>query len=111
KSGHPVADFVPLSVGELAGHFPQLEIVQLLGRGGMGAVYKARQPMLDRWVALKILRADAGRDPAFAERFTREAVLLRVSVTPTSSPCMTSASRVRCITSSWNRSTASISAA
>jgi hypothetical protein len=39
----------------------------------MGAVYRARQPRLDRLVALKVLPAEAGRDPAFAERFTREA--------------------------------------
>jgi serine/threonine protein kinase len=39
----------------------------------MGAVYKARQKVLDRTVALKILPPGVGQDPAFAERFTREA--------------------------------------
>ena len=63
----------PPAPAELAKHFPQLEILELLGQGGMGVVYKARQPRLDRLVALKILPADPARDPAFAERFTREA--------------------------------------
>ncbi|HET6883957.1 MAG TPA: protein kinase, partial [Pirellulales bacterium] len=58
---------------ELACYFPQLEITELLGQGGMGAVYKARQLTLDRLVAVKILPAEVAGDPAFAERFTREA--------------------------------------
>src|SRR5207237_7825332 len=58
---------------ELAGRFPQLEVLELIGQGGMGAVYKARQTKLDRIVALKVLPPEWGTDPAFAERFAREA--------------------------------------
>ena len=60
--------------------FPQLEILELLGKGGMGAVYKARQPGLDRLVAVKILPPEISRDPTFTERFQREArALARLS--------------------------------
>jgi serine/threonine protein kinase/uncharacterized membrane protein len=53
--------------------FPQLEILAFIGKGGMGAVYKARQPALDRLVALKILPSQAASGPGFADRFNREA--------------------------------------
>lgn len=68
--------FIPPGVDQLAPLFPQLEVLELLGRGGMGAVYKARQKELDRVVALKILPPGIGEDPAFAERFAREAKAL-----------------------------------
>src|SRR5262245_24560699 len=61
------------AIAELQPLFPQLEILELIGRGGMGAVYKARQPSLDRLVALKVLPAHAAGDPGFADRFNREA--------------------------------------
>ena len=68
--------FVAPSLEEVARLFPQLEILGFIGQGGMGAVYKARQKALDRVVALKILPPGIGKDPAFAERFTREAKAL-----------------------------------
>ena len=65
------------SLAAVSAAFPQLEILELIGQGGMGAVFKARQPKLDRLVALKLLPASlAERDAAFAGRFEREGRLL-----------------------------------
>jgi serine/threonine protein kinase len=63
----------PPSIERLAGAFPQLEIIELIGQGGMGCVFKARQSQLDRVVALKILPESLAADMKFAERFAREA--------------------------------------
>ena len=69
----PTGHYAIPSADSLVGRFPNLEIEYLIGQGGMGAVYKARQTNLDRTVALKILSPQLGNDPTFAERFTREA--------------------------------------
>ncbi len=68
--------FVPPTLEELAPLFPQFEILELIGKGGMGAVYKVRQRELDRIVALKILPPAIGRESSFSDRFAREAKAL-----------------------------------
>lgn len=68
--------FTPPPLSEIARLFPHLEVLELLGRGGMGAVYRARQPALNRSIALKILPPESTQRAGFAERFTREAQAL-----------------------------------
>jgi formylglycine-generating enzyme required for sulfatase activity/serine/threonine protein kinase len=64
----------PPSVEELSAQLPQYQIEALMGRGGMGAVYKGRQTSLDRPVAIKILSNQLeDADASFAERFKNEA--------------------------------------
>ena len=72
-TSHGGPRFAAPGLEELARRFPDLELRGTLGRGGMGAVYLARQVKLDRDVALKVLPPEVGRDPAFAQRFLREA--------------------------------------
>ena len=62
---------MPLSPGTQVGSY---EIVSLLGAGGMGEVYRARDPRLKREVALKVLPDVAAADADRRERFTREAL-------------------------------------
>jgi serine/threonine protein kinase/tetratricopeptide (TPR) repeat protein len=64
-----------LEVGTLLGG--RYEIQQLLGMGGMGAVYKARDIEVDRTVGLKVIRPDLAGNPAILARFKQELVLAR----------------------------------
>jgi serine/threonine protein kinase len=69
---HSQGGFALPSLEELAQKLPNLEVLELLGSGGMGVVYKGRQPLLDRLVAIKVIRPDLKTDGAFQERFLRE---------------------------------------
>jgi serine/threonine protein kinase len=64
---------MPLSVGDKIGHY---EILSLLGQGGMGEVYRAKDTKLDREIAIKALPAALAQDPDRLARFEREAKVL-----------------------------------
>ena len=53
------------------------EVLDLLGEGGMGAVYKARDNELDRLIALKVIRPELSSNPEILQRFKQELVLAR----------------------------------
>ena len=62
-----------LQIGDLLGG--RYEILQMLGEGGMGAVYKAADRELDRFVALKVIRPELASNPSILARFKQELLL------------------------------------
>jgi hypothetical protein len=62
----------PVTIGSLQS-FGRYEIIAVLGKGGMGVVYQARDPQLSRDVALKVMRPDVAAKPDSSDRFLREA--------------------------------------
>src|SRR5579872_1694630 len=61
---------MPLSIGDKLGYY---QVISLLGQGGMGEVYRARDTRLKREVALKVLPAEFSNDSARRQRFEQEA--------------------------------------
>lgn len=76
SSGSRPERWTPPSAEEVQRLLPGYQIGECLGRGGMGAVFKALQRDLDRAVAIKLLPAELAEDPAFISRFRAEARLL-----------------------------------
>src|SRR5215472_7933348 len=82
----PAPPITPLSDGEL-GKIALLipgsvlggryRILKILGQGGMGAVYQARDQELDRVIALKVIRPELAGNPAILQRFKQELILAR----------------------------------
>jgi eukaryotic-like serine/threonine-protein kinase len=60
-------------VVEVPGKFGRYEVIERVGRGGMGVLYRGKDPVLDREVAIKVMSGDFSADEAARARFFREA--------------------------------------
>jgi len=74
-ASHAAGVSAPLQPGSVLGG--RYEILQMLGEGGMGAVYKARDREVDRLVALKVIRPELASQPEVLRRFKQELILAR----------------------------------
>jgi serine/threonine-protein kinase len=72
RQAERAAEDLPVLVGQ---QIPGYQLLEQIGQGAMGTVYKARQLSMDRVVAIKVLHAQLAADPKYLERFTREAHL------------------------------------
>lgn len=72
RSGSMVEDWTDLT-GQTLG---QYRVVELVGRGGMASVYKGYQPLIDRYVAIKVIHPHFASDEEFMIRFQREATTI-----------------------------------
>ena len=70
-----------MNIGERVGDY---QIVEVLGAGGMGQVYKVRNVLSERIEAMKVLLPNMGNDPELADRFLREIKVQAASIIPTS---------------------------
>ncbi len=71
--GGSLQSWEPPTVMEAARLFPNYQVTEMIGRGGMGVVYKGKQTSLDRVVAIKLLPLEVSIDRDFGDRFVREA--------------------------------------
>lgn len=74
KPASTASSLRPIGAGKLAGRY---ELLGLIGVGGMGSVYRARDTELDEVVAVKVLRRDLGSDEVMLSRFRQEVKLAR----------------------------------